>query len=47
VQRGNTDNLIADMTANISAIAMPSGRAPTSFACPFGVVSIRRADFDD
>jgi hypothetical protein len=35
------------MSANISAIATLTGRALTSFACPFGVVSIRCADFDD
>ncbi|MHA6730801.1 polysaccharide deacetylase family protein [Devosia sp. A369] len=40
VQRCAPDHLIADVTANTSAIAALSGRAPTSFAYPFGVVSL-------
>lgn len=41
VQRTQTDHLIADVSANTSAIATLTGQAPTSFAYPFGVVSIR------
>ncbi|MDB5535655.1 MAG: Polysaccharide deacetylase [Devosia sp.] len=41
VQRSTTKDLIADVTANTSAIATLTGQAPTSFAYPFGVVSIR------
>lgn len=40
VQRVSPDHLIADIAANISAIAALSGLAPTSFAYPFGVVSL-------
>ena len=40
VQRVAPDQLIADIAANISAIAALSGQAPTSFAYPFGVVSL-------
>lgn len=40
VQRVAPDCLIADVTANTSAIAALSGRAPSSFAYPFGVVSL-------
>lgn len=40
VQRTAPDHLVADVTANTSAIATLSGRAPTSFAYPFGVVSL-------
>lgn len=41
VQRTAPDHLIADVTANETAIATLSGRAPASFAYPFGVVSAR------
>ncbi len=41
VQRTSSDDLIADVTANTSAIATLTGKAPTSFAYPFGVVSIQ------
>ncbi|UJW84818.1 polysaccharide deacetylase family protein [Devosia sp. SL43] len=40
VQRVAPDCLIADASANTSAIAALSGQAPSSFAYPFGVVSI-------
>lgn len=40
VQRVAPDHLIADVAANASAIAALSGLAPTSFAYPFGVVSL-------
>lgn len=40
VQRTAPDKLIADVAANETAIAALSGRAPTSFAYPFGVVSL-------
>ena len=40
VQRVAPDQLIADVAANTSAIAALSGQAPTSFAYPFGVVSL-------
>jgi len=41
VQRTRPDTLIADVSANMSAITTLSGEVPTSFAYPFGVVSIR------
>ncbi|KFC64903.1 polysaccharide deacetylase family sporulation protein PdaB [Devosia sp. LC5] len=40
VQRVAPDHLVADVAANTSAIAALSGQAPTSFAYPFGVVSL-------
>jgi peptidoglycan/xylan/chitin deacetylase (PgdA/CDA1 family) len=40
VQRVAPDCLIADVSANMSAIAALSGQAPSSFAYPFGVVSL-------
>ncbi len=40
VQRTAPADLIADMGVNISAITTLSGRAPASFAYPFGVVSL-------
>lgn len=41
VQRADINHLIADVSANTSAIATLTGRVPTSFAYPFGVVSLR------
>ncbi|HTN63762.1 MAG TPA: polysaccharide deacetylase family protein [Devosia sp.] len=41
VQQTTSHDLIADVTANTAAIATLSGFAPTSFAYPFGVVSLR------
>lgn len=41
VQRTAPDHLIADVVANDAAIAALDGRAPTSFAYPFGVVALR------
>lgn len=40
VQRVSPDELIADVARNTSAIVALNGRAPTSFAYPFGVVSL-------
>lgn len=40
VQRAAPDHLIADVAANTSVVAALSGRAPSSFAYPFGVVSL-------